>query len=84
MYAGQHAAQNPERIAFVMASTGEAVTYAELVSRTNRLANLLRAEGLKRLDHYAIFMENTPFSHSAKTGSVSRSLGFNSWMGTVR
>ncbi len=58
MYAGQHAAQNPERIAFVMASTGEAVTYAELVSRTNRLANLLRAEGLKRLDHYAIFMEN--------------------------
>jgi long-chain acyl-CoA synthetase len=41
-----------------MASTGETVTYAELDARTNRLAHLLRAHGLQRLDHYAIFMEN--------------------------
>src|SRR4029078_9751670 len=26
----------------------------------NRLAHLLRARGLRRLDHYAIFMENNP------------------------
>ena len=33
---------------------------AELEARSNRLAHLLRAAGLKRLDHYAIFMENHP------------------------
>ncbi len=31
---------------------------AEYEARTNRLAHLLRARGLGRLDHYAIFMEN--------------------------
>ena len=41
-----------------MANTGEVVTYAELDARTNRLAHLLRAHGLRRLDHYAVFMEN--------------------------
>jgi long-chain acyl-CoA synthetase len=41
-----------------MASTGESVSYAEFEARTNRLAHLLRARGLGRLDHYAIFMEN--------------------------
>ncbi|HSB24451.1 MAG TPA: AMP-binding protein, partial [Burkholderiaceae bacterium] len=58
MYAGNRYAQHPDRAAFVMAGTGETVTYAEHEQRTNRLAHLLRAEGLKRLDHYAIFMEN--------------------------
>jgi long-chain acyl-CoA synthetase len=41
-----------------MAQSGETVTYAELEARTNRLAHFLRNRGLKRLDHYAIFMEN--------------------------
>ena len=41
-----------------MADTGDAVTYAELEARSNRLAHLLRAYGLRRLDHYAVFMEN--------------------------
>jgi long-chain acyl-CoA synthetase len=41
-----------------MASTGQSVSYAEYEARTNRLAHLLRARGLGRLDHYAIFMEN--------------------------
>jgi long-chain acyl-CoA synthetase len=43
-----------------MAESGETVTYRELEARSNRLAHLLRAVGLKRLDHYAIFMENHP------------------------
>ena len=34
------------------------MTYAELERRSNRLAHLLRSEGLRRLDHYAVFMEN--------------------------
>ena len=58
MYAGNRYAQHPDRAAFIMASTGETVSYAEHEQRTNRLAHLLRAEGLQRLDHYAIFMEN--------------------------
>ncbi|HSW23360.1 MAG TPA: AMP-binding protein [Burkholderiaceae bacterium] len=58
MYAGNRYAQHPDRAAFIMAGTGETVSYAEHEQRTNRLAHLLRAEGLKRLDHYAIFMEN--------------------------
>ena len=58
MYAGNRYGQHPDRAAFVMASTGEAVTYAELEQRSNRLAHLLRRDGLGRLDHYAIFMEN--------------------------
>src|SRR5882757_225018 len=41
-----------------MAGSGETVTYAELEARSNRLAHLLRHRGLKRLDHYAVFMEN--------------------------
>jgi long-chain acyl-CoA synthetase len=58
MYAGKYATQCATRPAFIMAGTGESVSYAEFDARTNRLAHLLRAHGLKRLDHYAIFMEN--------------------------
>jgi long-chain acyl-CoA synthetase len=58
MYTGKHARLRPLQPAFIMANSGEAVTYAELDARSNRLAHLFRARGLKRLDHYAIFMEN--------------------------
>ena len=58
MYAAQHLAQRGERAAFIMANTGETVSYRELDARSNRLAHLLRRHGLQRLDHYAIFMEN--------------------------
>jgi long-chain acyl-CoA synthetase len=58
MYTGKHAHLRPLQPAFIMASTGEAVTYRELDARSNRLAHLFRRRGLKRLDHYAIFMEN--------------------------
>src|SRR4029077_8058654 len=44
--------------AFIMANSGEAVSFAELEARSNRLAHLFRNRGLKRLDHYAIYMEN--------------------------
>jgi long-chain acyl-CoA synthetase len=58
MYPGKYAQIHPDRPAFIMASTGEAVSYAQLEARSNRLAHLLRAQGLRRLDHCAIFMEN--------------------------
>lgn len=58
MYVGKYADINPDRPAFIMASTGESVSYREYDNRTNQLAHLLREYGLNRLDHYAIFMEN--------------------------
>ncbi len=58
MYTGKHAHLRPLQPAFIMAGSGETVTYRELEARSNRLAHLLRNLGLKRLDHYAIFMEN--------------------------
>ena len=58
MYPGDYANQHPDRAAFIMASTGETVTYREFEARTNQLAHLLRAEGLVPLDHYSVFMEN--------------------------
>ncbi len=58
MYTGKHAKLRPLQPAFIMANSGEAVSYAEIEARANRLAHFLRRQGLKRLDHFAIFMEN--------------------------
>ncbi|MCA6125552.1 AMP-binding protein [Bradyrhizobium sp. WSM 1704] len=58
MYTGKHAYLRPLQPAFIMAGTGEIVTYRELEARNNRLAHLFRRRGMKRLDHYSIFMEN--------------------------
>jgi long-chain acyl-CoA synthetase len=58
VYPGIHAVERADQPCFVMAGTGAVVTYGEYEARTNRLAHLLRAHGLRRLDHYSIFMEN--------------------------
>ena len=60
MYPGEHAKTRPDHPAIVMARSGETITYRELDARSNRLAHFLRAVGLKRGDHYAVFMENNP------------------------
>jgi long-chain acyl-CoA synthetase len=60
MYPGEHARTRPEHPAVVMAGSGETITYRALDERSNRLARFLRAAGLKRGDHYAVFMENHP------------------------
>jgi long-chain acyl-CoA synthetase len=58
MYTGIQAHLRPLQPAFIMAATGESVTYRELEKRSNRLAHLFRKAGLRRLDHYSVFMEN--------------------------
>ncbi|MEZ5651975.1 MAG: AMP-binding protein [Burkholderiaceae bacterium] len=58
MYPALHAATKPDKPAFIMAGSGETVTYRELDQRSNRLAHLLRRHGLNRLDHFSSFMEN--------------------------
>jgi len=58
MYPGEQVKTRRNQPAFIMAESGETVTYGELDERSNRIAHLLRDQGLKRLDHYAVFMEN--------------------------
>ncbi|MEN3951499.1 AMP-binding protein [Iodidimonas sp. SYSU 1G8] len=58
MHPSVHARTTPEKPAYIMAATGETVTYGELEARSNRLAQLFRAKGLKPGDHIALMMEN--------------------------
>ncbi len=58
MYPGAHAVTRADQPAVIMAPSGRAMTYRELEANSNRLAHFLRARGLQRLDHFAIFMEN--------------------------
>ena len=58
MHPVHHAAANPDKPAIIMAGSGNSVTYAELESRSNQVAHLLRSHGLKRGDVIAILMEN--------------------------
>ena len=58
MYPGKWGIEFPSKPAAIHAVTGETLTYGELNERSNRLAQLLWARGLRRGDHIAIFMEN--------------------------
>ena len=55
---GTHAAERPTHPALVNAATGAVQTFGELEARSNRLAQYLYAQGLRRGDHIALFMEN--------------------------
>ena len=58
MYPGRYAVENPDQPAIIMAAGGETVTFGEYERRCNRVAHLLRAAGLRKGDHVAVFMEN--------------------------
>jgi long-chain acyl-CoA synthetase len=58
MHARATADTDPDRLALVMAATGETVTFGDYEHRCNRFARLMRAAGLRRGDHVAFFMEN--------------------------
>ncbi|MGH8996035.1 MAG: AMP-binding protein, partial [Acidimicrobiales bacterium] len=58
MYAAEHAKNDPDKPAIIMATSGQVVTYGEFEAGANRVAHLLRDTGLVRGDHMAIFMEN--------------------------
>ncbi|MFE9101215.1 acyl-CoA synthetase [Actinomadura geliboluensis] len=60
MHLGQIAAQTPDKPAVIMAGSGRVVTFRELNEESNRLAQLLRAEGLRPGDHIAFMLENHP------------------------
>jgi long-chain acyl-CoA synthetase len=58
MYPGDHAKDHPDQPALIMGTSGEQLTFAEYEANCNRLAHLLRAAGLQRGDHVAMFLEN--------------------------
>ena len=53
-----HAQKFPDKPAYLMAGSGETVTYGQLDRQSNRIAQLFRSLGLRAGDHIAIFMEN--------------------------
>src|SRR5215469_10098843 len=59
MYPGTYAAQAPDKIAAVMAGTGETVSYGELERRSAQLAHVLHDGGLRPGDVVALLTENS-------------------------
>ena len=60
MHPSVHAAANPDKPAFIMAYSGETVTYGELEARSNQGAHLFRSLGLQTGDSVAFFIDNHP------------------------
>jgi long-chain acyl-CoA synthetase len=60
MHPATHAKTHPDRAAYIMAGSGETVTYRQLDERSNQGAHLFRALGLKAGDVIAILMDNHP------------------------
>ena len=58
MYPGHWATVFPDKPAVIDAATGAVRTYGELNDRSNQLAQLMWARGLRRGDHVSILMEN--------------------------
>lgn len=59
MHPGTFAESTPEKPAVVM-DDGRTLTYGELEARSNQLAHLFRAAGLRTGDHIAFVLENRP------------------------
>lgn len=60
MYPKVYAERFPDKPAQIMAESGEVLTYRELNDRSNQLAQLMWAAGLRPGDHVSVFMENNP------------------------
>ncbi len=58
MYPGKWAEIYPDKPAAIHALTGETLSYRDLNSRSNQLAQLIFSNGLRKEDHVAVFMEN--------------------------
>src|SRR5579859_3577484 len=60
MHPATHAKTHPNKAAYIMAYSGEVVTYGELDARSNQGAHLFRTLGLQPGDSIACFIENHP------------------------
>src|SRR5579871_6587560 len=55
-----HAKTDPNRAAYIIAYSGETVTYGELDARSNQGAHLFRSLGIETGDSIALFIDNSP------------------------
>jgi long-chain acyl-CoA synthetase len=60
MYPGAYSTLTPDKAAVIMAGSGEVVTFAELESRSTKVARYFRELGLRRGDHVALLSDNNP------------------------
>ena len=60
MHPSIHAATKPDRTAYLMAGSGETVTYRQLEDRSNQGAQLFRSLGLNTGDVIALMLDNHP------------------------
>ena len=60
MHPVHHAAQTPDKLAVIMAGSGQSLSYAALNSRSNQVAHLLRSHGLGAGDAIAVLLDNCP------------------------
>lgn len=58
MYPGHFAEKTPDKPALILAGSGTVMTYKDLDDRSNQLAQLLYAEGLREGDRFAMWAEN--------------------------
>ena len=58
MWIADHARERPDDPAYIMAASGEALTWRDLNERSIRLAHLLANRGLGYGDHFAFLLEN--------------------------
>ena len=58
MYPGMFAETTPHKPALIMAGSGQTMTYRQLNDRSNQMAQLFYAEGLREGDHFALWAEN--------------------------
>ena len=65
MHPSIHARSHPDKAAYIMAASGERVTYGELDARSNQGAHLLRSIGVRAGDGVALFMDNSPRYYEA-------------------
>jgi long-chain acyl-CoA synthetase len=60
MHPSIHARTTPDKPAYIMAGSGETVTYRQLEDRSNQTAHLFRSIGLRTGDAVAFFVDNHP------------------------
>ncbi len=60
MHPSELARQFPDKPAYIMAESGQIVTFKDLEETSNQGAQLFRSLGLNRGDHIALMMENHP------------------------
>ncbi len=69
-----HARERGDHAALVMGGTGEARTYRQLEDASNRVAQLLRARGLRPGDNLAVLLQNRPEWYEVVWGAMRAGL----------